>query len=565
MNIKHCVLLFWSLLSLGCSDDSGQGTSANDRYRKPDYATRTPDYLDQHWDHATRMQWWYTSQGSRILPYAWFLALEQPANEQLISAAENLEALRFVAWPADPKWNPDGLPIGFVADADAAGHRYLGVTCAACHTSKVAYQGKQAIIEGGPAHHDFDRFISEIALALKNTIDNRDKFARFAVRVLGKNEAAADLADLQNQMSQLSSKLGQRVSVNHPPHPNGYARLDAFGNIFNEVGVATLNEPSNAHLANAPVSYPMLWDTPQHDVVQWNGSAPNAGIGPEVRNVGEAVGVFGDLGVQVQTDAQTGLPAIKVSHHIQIQNQIRLEGILKSLWSPLWPEKLLPAINQKKAAAGKQLFDANCVRCHANIQRDDPARQIKAKMIPVAEIGTDPLTAMNIQTHQAKTGLLAGQPILPLASLPNLPKFGAEAPSAELVNYGVLGILAEGLPPAVLAKGLPAFLAAAQQNSHPPSYKARPLNGVWAAAPYLHNGSVPNLWELLQKPEQRATKFNVGSWEIDPVKVGFVSHAEAETSEFDTHLPGNTNQGHVYGTALSDKEKWDLLEYLKSL
>ncbi|MEI7997701.1 MAG: di-heme-cytochrome C peroxidase, partial [Methylococcaceae bacterium] len=99
----------------------------------------------------------------------------------------------------------------------------------------------------------------------------------------------------------------------------------------------------------------------------------------------------------------------------------------------------------------------------------------------------------------------------------------------------------------------------------PPSYKARPLNGIWASAPFLHNGSVPNLWEMLQKPDQRVTTFNVGSWEMDPVKVGFVTNAEPATSVFNTTLPGNSNKGHGYGSELSDTEKWDLIEYIKTL
>ena len=53
------------------------------------------------------------------------------------------------------------------------------------------------------------------------------------------------------------------------------------------------------------------------------------------------------------------------------------------------------------------------------------------------------------------------------------------------------------------------------------SYKARPLDGIWATAPFLHNGSVPSLWELLQPPERRVKTFYVGSRELDPVHVGF--------------------------------------------
>jgi len=92
-----------------------------------------------------------------------------------------------------------------------------------------------------------------------------------------------------------------------------------------------------------------------------------------------------------------------------------------------------------------------------------------------------------------------------------------------------------------------------------------PLAGVRASAPYLHNGSVPTLAQLLTPPAQRVSKFWVGGREIDPVAVGNVYDEGPNRSLLDTSLPGNANTGHAFGTQLSDAEKQDLLEYLKSL
>jgi hypothetical protein len=118
------------------------------------------------------------------------------------------------------------------------------------------------------------------------------------------------------------------------------------------------------------------------------------------------------------------------------------------------------------------------------------------------------------------------------------------------------------------------------------SYKGRSLNGIWATAPYLHNGSVPSLAALLLPkrpdgaapgPGYRPDVFYVGSREFDPVVVGFKSDQGDESQKFDTALPGNGNGGHEYGTAndlnvksgqlhaLGSEERLDLLEYLKSL
>jgi hypothetical protein len=95
-------------------------------------------------------------------------------------------------------------------------------------------------------------------------------------------------------------------------------------------------------------------------------------------------------------------------------------------------------------------------------------------------------------------------------------------------------------------------------------YKARPLDGIWATAPYLHNGSVPTLWELLQEPDKRMKVFYVGRRDFDPKNVGFES--ATGPYKFDTSLRGNSNSGHAAGTReLTEPQKRALLEYLKTL
>jgi mono/diheme cytochrome c family protein len=115
-------------------------------------------------------------------------------------------------------------------------------------------------------------------------------------------------------------------------------------------------------------------------------------------------------------------------------------------------------------------------------------------------------------------------------------------------------------------------------------YVAVPLDGIWARAPYLHNGSVPTLWDLLAAPDKRPARFYRGLDVYDPTKVGFVSDQAApvvvagagavtvraaSTARagrlFDTAQPGNGNHGHVFGTTLPDADKWALIEYLKTL
>ena len=117
------------------------------------------------------------------------------------------------------------------------------------------------------------------------------------------------------------------------------------------------------------------------------------------------------------------------------------------------------------------------------------------------------------------------------------------------------------------------------------SYKARALNGIWATAPYLHNGSVPSIYDLLLPvkgegdPEDglyRPTEFEVGSREFDPLKIGLRTEGY-DGFTFRANQRGDYNSGHEYGTVhapavkgtkpepLTDAERWDLVEYIKTL
>lgn len=98
-------------------------------------------------------------------------------------------------------------------------------------------------------------------------------------------------------------------------------------------------------------------------------------------------------------------------------------------------------------------------------------------------------------------------------------------------------------------------------------YVAVPLDGIWLRAPYLHNGSVPTLEALLLPANRRPQEFFRGYDVYDQNQTGFISGEEARNTGFlfETSLPGNSNQGHEYGTQLSDEEKKSLVEYLKAL
>jgi len=197
---------------------------------------------------------------------------------------------------------------------------------------------------------------------------------------------------------------------------------------------------------------------------------------------------------------------------INLANLGRLEQWLSELPSPRYP---LP-INAPLSTQGGKLFVQHCASCHA--LGGPEARAV----IPIGEVGTD--------RHRLDMWTSA---------------------SAAAFN--------------AFADGYPWDFTKFRKTD---GYVAVPLDGVWLRAPYLHNGSVPSLEDLLEPPERRPRVFYRGYDLFDPERVGFVYSgdvAERDGTRYDTTLPGNGNGGHLYGTNLTADEKRALIEFLKML
>jgi hypothetical protein len=360
------------------------------------------------------------------------------------------------------------------------------------------------------------------------------------------------------------------------PAPTGYGRLDAVDAIVNEVYYHAQPDASQAaspiaaaKLANAPVSYPFLWDTPQHDFVEWLGIARNGGLLDVLtlsRNVGEALGVFGDFAIP----ERPLFLHLGYSSSVKVLNLTSLENQLKTLWSPQWPADF-PPIDQAAAAEGAKIYQANCVKCHALIDRSDPSRKVTAV---IDDTGTDPQASSNFFGRTGPSGKLNG---VTANFVPFTARIPPVADADMMLSHVVIGVILgdfKQAPPDELAqihfrgpRPRTGALAEAPQGA---KYKTRPLNGIWATAPYLHNGSVPNLDALLQPAAKRPKSFAIGVRTFDPVKVGYVTEA-AGFPRFNVNKPdgtpivGNSNAGHQFGAGLSDAERKQLIEYLKTL
>ncbi len=658
----------------------------------------TPIYLEQGWDEADSLWFYNTTQGSDLIPYDFFLVLEQESSTELLRSDQSMDSFRYLP-QKETQFNPDGLPVGFVKDT-YQGKDYVGYTCAACHTGQVNFQGKAIRIDGGPAMADMVGSLTALEKSLKaslnrSTPDEIQKNDRFVKAVLKKRKYSDEKItdELKKEVNDELKKWTDTVvlynTVNHSKVDYGYARLDAFGRIYNRVlqhvinkeqlklallgitrtgnrlfteqqvdallkdisetiiddqqfsliiqrllatpgigdGDLSLVRKAIFNPADAPVSYPFLWDISHSDYVQWNGLAANADVGPLGRNTGEVIGVFGTLDWTARekgfslsaqlTGEKNKKHVINFKSSIDLTNLSRLESHIKNLQSPEWPQDILGKFDNveqcEETAAGKVcsnavergqvIYNEYCASCHQVIKRDAWDRLVVANMTDLKEIKTDPKMAENGVGYTGYAGNFESvyqstdvgdvviQQRAPVVQVLTAATKGAVATPDPDKWFGrriadwvyLLGksFFDNVIKPSVKSGNYTPDTTAKPYNSLL-AYKARSLNGIWATAPYLHNGSVPNLWTLLLPGEERPVAFCVGNREFDPKNVGFnVDGCDIndpkDKRRFIVEPAGNNNTGHEYGTGkdkdkdgkdkkkLTEQERWDLIEYIKTL
>jgi hypothetical protein len=612
-------------------------------------AENLPEPEGQNWSELERYQWYRGSQGSRLIPEAWLMALEEPDSSTLFMDLAHFGRFNYLSADLSPQppvkakrrcpaagASNERLPIGFARDCQSdeklnvtrlrwyQGQKdkesWIGLNCAACHTTEITYNGRSHVIDGAPTLADFQGFTDALLLSMQKTFNDPAKWQRFAARVVAPrrpqekddSRVAADRSLLRDAFEKLLDHQNHLESFNRTDSDYGHGRLDAVGHILNKVALLNDSPSPIRGEPNAPVSYPFIWNANQHDFVQWNGLVPNKNIrigrgnvdvGALVRNTSEVIGVFAD----VVTRPHPGLKGYSSS--VDVENLTAMEKQLGRLMSPKWPAAFGKP-RDEQVSHGKRLFNQSCAGCHASLKRDDLKTPIIAQMTPIwdpAGLGTDPWMACNTFSYKAKGGILTGTKARIAGGEP-LP---AMAATQEYLGTQAIGVLLrkkfkllliaareaiglereievfdrevaiERVPPAdqPLTDQQRLDNCIAEANAPSPdedavrtlAYKARPLNGIWATAPYLHNGSVRSLYDLLLAPDKRPTSFWVGNREFDPKHVGFVSKP-GYGSLFRTKdskkrdIFGNSNLGHDYGNASFDEaERLALIAYMKTL
>jgi len=566
---------------------------------QPQYQVDVPEYRDppeqfihveQGWTDDQRLAFHHTPQGTRLLPYDWFMALEQPCLSLfgcgLFSNKTYLARFGFLSSQTDPKVNPDGLPIGFARQEDFYDPAtkqtcpVVGLSCAACHTGELHY-GKYAVqVDGAPAMIEVYEFQKALLLAVGFTQKIPFRYGRFEKRVLGPNASEEQKADLKRRFTAFIDDAKFELDNAGPgkgiyDNLAGFDRTDALTRIGNQVFAVDMQKAANFAPANAPVRFPQIWDASWFTWVQYNSSISD----PLVRNVGESLGVRAAAKLY-------GADAKEFPNSVHIEGLKELEWLLsgpapyQGLRPPRWPS-VFPALDERKVARGAELYKSICQPCHlppteelaADLKKPQPTywwensqkkRFMIVKDVKVSFVGTDPHEATDFINRSADSGDLGKGRVSAGVGL-------------DLVTNGIVNKFFDRMQ-----------LTPAQQiewrggrDPHDPPvrmeaiYKARPLTGIWAVSPYLHNGSIPSLYALLSPQNERPDTFWTGSKEFDPIKVGHDISAIKGGYLYDVTKPGNSNRGHefkdgprgngVVGPALTSDDRFAIIEYLKSL
>lgn len=393
--------------------------------------------LDQGWDNEDRNVFYHDPQGSLILPYEWFLFLEQDDSSSLFRDENNMSSFGLINWEKN-EHNPDGLPIGLTKDIGIYGvEAKLGMNCGSCHVSQATVNGKRLLIDGGASHFDFSRFMISLLKAMNSTYEDEEKFERFAKNVSDKPLTQERIDHLHARFRIVLQKRKDWAVRNNMIVTPGPGRVDALNIITNQVSAHMLLRPDNVRPVDAPVSFPFIWDAPYLDFVQYNAVVPNAGPGAIGRNVAQVLGVFGEVSI-IDAIVPIGYPST-----VNITNLQQIETVMQKLYPPSWNEGatkgVLPKLDSTLLKPGERIYNDNCSSCHQVIdpKKHGELASIVVSKIPISEVGTDSTAALNFVQREAKSGPLIGRKIGYIDGNPLCEKVHAN----QLLEHMTFGVL----------------------------------------------------------------------------------------------------------------------------
>ncbi len=445
-----------------------------------------------------------------------------------------------------------GLPIGISRREvkHLGGLPSLGVNCAACHVAQIhsSESNERLRVLGATSHFDAETYFGNVIVATFQTAapDNMKKFLAAYLDEINRPKDSKWKTNFDHQWETESKQItdllaadptasqGVQPGAMHDITPDSLKLdLQKLGStdskLLTNLSQAILKLFHNMRTAlHVPEKPPEKLPPPagpgRNDAfgllsaALFNAPQPFAPVKfGLVWNVAHRSWVHWDgntrspLGRNILASLGLGAPLHGKHGDLDFKLIKRHTDLTEMIQPPHYPYK----IDQAAAQRGATHFTANCVSCHGGPENDN-------RLHSVTEVGTDPLRAEVFTQAQAD----------------RFNKF-----LAELEMPGYKPSKEDGL------RGTGKYWAAN-------------LQGVWARSPYLHNGSIRTMQELLTVPDQRAKTFQRGSQYFDTNQLGYTDNG---VYIFDTSVPGNSNLGHSYGTSLTDEQKHDLIEYLKTL
>ena len=399
------------------------------------------------------------------------------------------------------------LPIG-ISQRHRVGVDQVGANCALCHTGtyREAADAPQTIVLGMPANNlelqRLFRFVIACTLDERFTPDNVIGRIEEQQGNLGLFQRLLYRTQVVPRVRAESVVVQGRVGALLAPGDGawGHGRVDTFNPYKATQFHWRLGALPKSELIGA-ADYPSLWNQRPREGLQLHWDGNNTSV--DERNLSAALGA--------------GVTPVTVDH-------AAIKRIRDWIWD-LKPPAYPYAIDRARAQQGQGLYAQYCRACHADHRFRDGVNDGGSrlgKVVPLREIWTDP-SRLNSYSFEFS------------------------------VNQYTL------------------YPSSQYRFTHfrkTEGYANHPLDGIWLRAPYLHNGSVPTLRDLLERGEARPKSFYKGNDVIDQERLGFMSRVAVQSGRqferFDTTLPGNGNQGHEYGSQLSDSEKDAIVEYMKT-
>lgn len=428
----------------------------------------------------------------------------------------------------------DDLPIGF-SRRIVDGVERVWLNCSVCHMGTYRLGPGQPVnyIPGAPSNalrlQDVSKFFLHVGADPGFTADS-------LIAAINSPEVGGNLnvverliyrAIVYPRVKEALLGLSSQLGFVYRQKDWGPGRVDTF-NPYKTVQFGYKLDPANIteEELNGSADYPSIWrQRPREGMfLHWDGNNDSV----DERNLSAALGA----GVTPTTVDRAAI--------------FRVKDWIWDLPAPPFPDRA--AIDQKLVPRGHELYAEYCASCHG-------IRDIDADSAGGAKSYSASLTYANAPSYSYDTN--------------RFPALGRVTPLAEIgTDRGRWASYTQNFAASqnTLYAGYPWRFSHFRKTN---GYSNQPLDGVWARSPYLHNGSVPTLRDLLEPAAKRPALWWRGSDILDLRKVGYRSDAdsggEGELFRYDVRDPGNSNAGHEYGAHLPDADKDAIVEYMKTL